>query len=499
MTVPIRFRSLPAAIFVCLMLLRLHPASAADRPNILLIVSEDNGPELGCYGNPSVKTPVLDRLAAEGIRFHRAFVPQAGCSQSRAALLTGLYPHQNGQIGLATWKFRMYRADTPNLVDSLKSAGYRTGIIGKLHINPATAFPFDLKKIPTANFSRRHLNDYSRSAEAFFGSGEEPFFLSVNYPDAHRPFLRQVAGLPEQPLQGQDVQPLPYSGIDTPQIRSDTADYYNCLSRLDSLTGDLLAALTRSGKAENTLVVYLGDHGADLLRGKRTSYEGGLRIPLILRWPGQITGGQVSHKLVSTLDLAPTLLTVAAASPIPDLPGRSLIPLLQGQDIPWRQYLFTEYHCHSAHNFYPQRTVRDARYKLIQNLQPGTVNPGYRFTLERFYADLPQAIETAAPRIRTAYHRQRQPPEFELYDLQNDPHEFVDLAADPGSATVFHRLQTELTRWRISSQDPLLDNGNLKRLKAEIDACMLNGKPEKKRLTLNYPHYFFAAGPGTGR
>ena len=104
--------------------------SGAKRPNILLIVSEDNGPELGCYGDPYVKTPVLDRLAANGIRFNRAYVPQAGCSQSRAALLTGLYPHQNGQIGLATWKFRLYDENTPNLIRSLKQAGYRTGIIG---------------------------------------------------------------------------------------------------------------------------------------------------------------------------------------------------------------------------------------------------------------------------------------------------------------------------------------------------------------------------------
>jgi len=493
------FRSQFLAVAVWLLLSGLNPGTAADRPNILLIVSEDNGPELGCYGTPSVRTPVLDRLAAEGMRFHRAFVPQAGCSQSRAALLTGLYPHQNGQIGLATWKFRMYREDTPNLVRRLKSAGYRTGIIGKLHVNPATAFPFDVRKISTSNFNRRNLKDYATTAEAFFDSGSEPFFLSVNYPDAHRPFLRQVDGLPEQPLRGRDVQPLACFGLDTPQLRSDTADYYNCLSRLDTLTGDLLTALTRSGKADNTLVVYLGDHGADLLRGKRTSYEGGLRIPLIVRWPGHITGGQVCHKLVSTLDLAPTLLTVAAARPVPNPAGRSLLPLLQGRDIPWRQYLFTEYHCHSAHNFYPQRTVRDTRYKLIQNLQPGTVNPGYGFTLRRFYSELPQVIEAAASRVRDAYLRQRQPPEFELYDLQNDPHEFANLAADSEHAGVFERLRTELFRWRTRSQDPLLDDRNLKRLKAEIDACMLNGKPEKSRLELNYPRYFFTAGAGAVR
>ena len=331
--------------------------AAAERPNILLIVSEDNGPELGCYGEPSVQTPVLDRLADEGVRFHNAFVPQAGCSQSRAALLTGLYPHQNGQIGLATWKFRMYREDTPNIVRSLKQTGYRTGLIGKLHINPKSAFPFDRHEISTSNFARKQLGNYARHAEEFFVAGDEPFFLSVNYPDAHRPFIPEVKGLPEQPLTGADVKPLAYFGLDAPELRQQTADYYNCMSRLDSLIGDLLDGLQRSGKADNTLVVYMGDHGADLLRGKRTSCEGGVRVPLIVRWPGQIESKQVRHQLVSTLDLMPTFLAVSNAEPVVNLPGKSLLPLLQNEQTVWRKYLFTEYHLHSAHNFFPQRTV----------------------------------------------------------------------------------------------------------------------------------------------
>ena len=368
---------------------------AADQPNILLIVSEDNGPELGCYGEPSVKTPVLDRLADEGVRFENAFVPQAGCSQSRSALLTGLYPHQNGQIGLATWKFRMYRDDTPNIVRSLNRVGYRTGLIGKLHVNPKSAFPFGMHEISTSNFSRKKLNDYAKHAETFFSAGDEPFFLSVNYPDAHRPFVEQVKGLPKQPLTADDVKPLAYFGLDTPDLRKQTANYYNCMSRLDSLVGDLLHSLKRSGKADNTLVVYLGDHGADLLRGKRTSYEGGVRIPLIVRWPGKVKSKHVRHELVSTLDLMPTLLTMTNAEPVPGLPGRSLVPLLTGESTEWRKYLFTEYHLHSAHNFYPQRTVRNARYKLIQSLQPDQINPGYDFTVKRFFDDLPDAIEAA--------------------------------------------------------------------------------------------------------
>ena len=114
------------SIYFLSSLFTFHHSLAASQPNILLIVSEDNGQELGCYGDPYVRTPNLDRLASEGTLFKNAYVAQAGCSQSRAAFLTGLYPHQNGQIGLATWKFRMYREDTANIVRSLKDAGYRT-------------------------------------------------------------------------------------------------------------------------------------------------------------------------------------------------------------------------------------------------------------------------------------------------------------------------------------------------------------------------------------
>jgi N-sulfoglucosamine sulfohydrolase len=465
--------------------------------NILLIVSEDNGPELGCYGDSYVRTPVLDRLAAEGVRFANAFVPQAGCSQSRAALLTGLFPHQNGQIGLATWKFRLYRSDTPNLVRSLKGAGYRTGIIGKLHVNPEGAFPFDFKSNSGANFSRKKLSNYAAEARRFMDSSDEPFFLSVNYPDAHRPFLSQVDGVPSAPLTGADVSPLPYFGIDSPELRQQTADYYNCMERLDSLIGDLLSELERSGKSKNTLVIYLGDHGADLLRGKRTSYEGGVRVPMLLRWPRKSDWplkGRVIQQLVSSLDLMPTLLGLAGAEPVKGLAGMSWLPLLEEKDVPWRRYLYTEYHLHSAHNFHPQRTVRDERFKLICNLLPGEANPGYEFTNDRFFDGIAETIATALPQIRQAYDRMQSPAEYELYDLQEDPFEFRDLVGDAEHADVLSRLKSQLTEWRHETKDPLLNRMNLDRLRQEVKACFENGVPNKSRLKLNYPDYFFKAG-----
>lgn len=471
----------------------IHYSAATETPpNILLIVSEDNGQELGCYGEPYVQTPVLDQLASEGVLFKNAYVAQAGCSQSRASFLTGLYPHQNGQIGLATWKFRMYDQNTPNIVRSLKESGYRTGIIGKLHVNPESAFPFDFKAIPSANFSRKDMDQYTAEAERFMNADDKPFFLSINHPDAHRPFTTQVDGIPENPLTGKDVKPLAYFGIDNPELRQQTADYYNCMNRLDAFVGDLLQALEDTGKSNDTVVVYIGDHGADMLRGKRTSYEGGTRVPFIMRWPKLSKTGLVSTELVSLIDIVPTLLEAAEAPAIPNLPGRSLVPVLKGEKTNWRQYLFTEFHIHSAHNYYPQRTIQDRRYKLIRNLMPGQVNPGYAFTNNRFFDDLAETIDQAEEPIRSAFLNMERPPVFELYDLEADPYEFNNLAADPEHTPTLSRLQQKLQLWREQTKDPLLNQDNVLRLKAEIDACMVDGQPDKQKLTLTYPDYFFA-------
>lgn len=451
------------------------------RPNILLIVSEDNGPELGAYGDPFARTPVLDGLARNGVLFRNAYVPQAGCSQSRAALLTGFYPHQNGQIGLATWKFGLYRDDTPNIVRSLKESGYRTGIIGKLHINPAEAFPFDFVRIPGANFQRKDLDSYSALAQGFIEESDAPFLLSVNYPDAHRPFLRQVDGRPADPISEDEVAPLPYIGLDSPTLRRDSANYHNSMSRLDSLIGDLLEALDRTGKSDETIVVYLGDHGADLLRGKRTCYEGGLRVPLIVRWPGEQAGGQVRNELVSTIDLAPTLLAAAKAKAIPGLPGRPLQPLIAGNSASWREHLFAEYHLHSNHNYYPQRSIRNHRFKLIHNLMPNAENPGHAFTVSRFLGEqeMAQALSEAGEHIRSAYESMGRPPEYELYDLATDPFEFRNLAGLAEYGDVLAELQAVLAEWRKESSDPFLEPLNVARLKAEIESTLKDGKYER--------------------
>jgi len=460
------------AVLVIAVPLVLQGADAVRRPNILLIVSEDNGPELGCYGDPHAQTPHLDRLAESGARFERAFVPYSVCSPSRAVFLTGLYPHQNGQIGLATHKFALYDVNPPNAFTMLKTTGYRTGLIGKLHINPDTAFPVDFRKIRGANFGRRNMQEYAAAAGEFFRGGDEPFFLSINYPDAHLPFLRQQFGRPTAPLAGADVKPLPWVGVDSPRLREVTADYYNCLKRLDEGIGLLVAELTKSGKAEDTLIVYIGDHGAQFPRGKISVYEGGLRIPLIVHWPGRVKPGVVRDELVSTVDILPTFLRAAGVEIPSNLPGLPLQQLLQGDAVEWRKHIFGFTTGSFPLAFQLRWSIRDDRYKLMVNLVPETENlgarpyldPNYRVTVVSGFTREEQA--SASPKVAAALERYQRPPRYELFDLKNDPHEWTNLADDPAFRDVRDRLENALTKFRTETRDPFLDAENVQAFRA---------------------------------
>ena len=472
---------------------------AEAAPNILLIVSEDNGPELGCYGDRFARTPNLDRLASEGVRFENAFVPYSVCSPSRACFLTGLHPQENGHIGLATHKFTLYDADTPNAVTLLKPAGYHTGIIGKLHINPASAFPFDFKAIPGANFNRKiKAEDYRDAARSFWKrAGAKPWFLSVNFPDAHLPFLRRSGGRPAKTQTGADVKMLPWVGADSARLREVTADYYNCMARLDDWVGLLLAALEESGAADDTLVVYIGDHGAQFPRGKGSLYEAALRVPFIVRWPGRCQPGLVREELVSTLDILPTALAAADAHAPPGLSGRRLQPLLSaGKPQTWRKYIFGLTTGSFPRNCYVQHSIRDERYKLISNPRPGTENLIAGSYLNEkhphFVVSGVRAEErkTVSEEVESAFRRWERPPRYELYDLRRDPHEWSDLSGDPKHAEVKERLIGALEAHQRRTRDPFRDPANLEAYVAEQLANRDLGYRKRKDFRWSYVDAF---------
>lgn len=464
-------------------------AEETNQPNILLITADDLGMHLGCYGDGYARTPHLDQLANVGVRFTQAYIAQASCSPSRSSILTGLYPHQNGQLGL-TGDYEMHPG-IETLPAMLKAAGYQTGIIGKLHVAPTRAFPFDFWKMPNAVPTRkvREVNSYAR---AFIEqSGSRPFFLMVNFFDPHRPYdaeSHQCDGLPETPFGPDDISPFDFMGVDTPELREETAAYYNCVSRLDTGVGLLMATLEECGLENNTLVVFLGDHGAPFTRAKTTCYEAGEQVPFIVRWP-QGLKGSVCDRLISAVDIVPTVSELTGVSPKGNLPGKSLVPLLEGKTTEWRQFVCAEYTAHRLEHYYPRRSIRTARYKLIHNLLHERINPlngigpvravsenspvkqgsVWNVMNPEFYQD-GRYFGGTADELRAAYAAYRNAPEYELYDLEADPLERMNLAGDPEAAALFKTLRTNLEQWQQDTGDPFADAEFLNDFTAKTDA-----------------------------
>lgn len=457
-------------VFVAIFLIQgLASAQEKNRLNVLFITSDDLGLQLSCYGDEIIKTPNLDALAASGVQFDVAYVAQASCSPSRSAMLTGLYPHGNGQYGLTAVPSlalhpHLRDATLPNI---LKRVGYRTGIIGKLHVAPGNSFQFDYK-------GGNHIDALDmklvaeRASNFMVESGDQPFFLMVNYTDPHayRPrgnasntigdwsFRNRIKGIPETLVEPSEKTVLPFQRIDTPEQRKRVAGYYNSIKRMDIGVGLLLDELKHLGYADKTLVIFIGDHGPPFDRGKSTTYEGGLRVPFLVRWPG-VSKPMRSSAMVSTVDILPTILDAAGATTDIERHGRSLRPVLENADAPWREYLVGEYHMHGP-PWFPQRAIRDHRYKLIHSPLADSVSRktfidgdiGHLVSREERYAgtDIRKAFDTFA-----------KPPEFELYDLENDPWEFHNLAGKAEYAEVEQRMKTALVNWQNETDDPALD------------------------------------------
>ncbi len=311
-----------------------HPAAAAaDRPrrNVVLLIADDLGLELGCYGDRAAKTPHLDRLAKSGVRFRNGFATVSSCSPSRASLYTGLYTHTSGQYGLAHAEHNFHtRSGVKSLPGYLRPAGYRTGIIGKTHIVPRSVYDFDEE----IRASGRNGAEMAKLARKFIeGCGQKEFCLVMGYTDPHRAGRgahfanRDYPGLESNKFDPKALSVPPFLP-DRPDVRADLAEYYQSVNRLDQGVGHLLEVLRATGREGDTLVIFLSDNGIPFPGAKTTVYDSGLHLPLIVRQPGQKKTGLVNEALVSWVDVLPTILDWAALKPPARLPGRSLLPIL---------------------------------------------------------------------------------------------------------------------------------------------------------------------------
>jgi len=462
-----------AALCLSMMVLSAGTTLSAERPNVLLIIADDLGMQLSCYGDQHIETPNIDAIAASGTRFKTAYIAQASCSPSRVSIYTGLFPHTHGHIGLAKPTNPPLRSEFHNqtLPKLMKSAGYRTGIIGKLHVNPKSAFKFDLyRNADLGPNNGREVRAMAEAADEFIhAESSKPFLLVMSYVDPHHPFAVQMDGMPKKPTLPGEVPAWPFQQIESDDLLEEAANYYNCVRRLDWGVGMLMEKLRAAGKDENTVIIFLGDHGPPFVRAKTTCYEAGLRVPFIVRWPGVSKPGLFSEAFVSSVDILPTILDAIGEEIPAHIQGRSLRTVASGNNTGWRDVLAGEFHQHTERPFFPRRALRDARYKVIHNLLAGKLT--IRIGIDGDLAH--EVVRTEAyggSAVQKAMTLQADPPEWELYDLEADPWEFNNLAAAPAHAEALKRMQRLLFDWRKDTNDPFLDGATLAKKHADVNA-----------------------------
>lgn len=427
-------------------------ASAAEnqannfQPNILVILADDAGyRDFGAYGNHVIRTPNIDRLAATGLKMTNAMLTSSQCSPSRISILTSLHPHSSGTEDLKTPLPKGF-ATLPQL---LRSKGYVNGHLLKRQFGPEVESHFD--------FYHKNLNKFSDFLDL---TGDKPFFMWVGIRDPHRPYdgkAYQDKHLGDrQPHDPAKVLVPPYM-VDAPKTRQDIANYYDEIARMDAQIGNYIGELERRGLRENTLVVFLSDNGAPFPREKGTLYDAGMRTPLIFNWPGKIKPGQTYDKLVSTIDLTPTLLELAGfdvEAIIVDkgMQGQSIASTLFDASVAGRDFVFSQRNWHNADEH--MRSVRSGQYKLIKNsyLDKQHGSPG-DIVKSPSYQDLHTAQRNAAASAAQLQLFKAPRALYELYYIDADPHELTNLSDNPEYAKVLAQHIQALENWMSETND----------------------------------------------
>ncbi len=449
-----------APIFACLSVvlfaIQASPCWAADRPNVVLIMTDDQGyGDLGVHGNPIIKTPVLDRFAKESVEIDPFYVSPV-CAPTRASLMTGRYNYRTGVTD--TWLGRaMMHADETTIAEALRGAGYHTGIFGKWHLGDSFPMrPMDQgfeeslvhsggglcqpagppdnsyfnpsllhngERIQTEGYCSDVYVDYL--LQFIRKNRNEPFFVYLPFNCPHSPF--QVSDEYKKPYDDLNMQPddFPQPGHRRKNVPQSTSAVYGMVQNIDDNMARILKTLDELNLAENTIVIFLTDNGpngmrydAGLKMCKGSVYEGGVRTAFYIRWPARLQPGRKVTQPAAHIDVMPTLLDacgVAAPEKV-EFDGRSFLPLVEGTSNTWpERTLFFQWHRGDAPVLYRKFSARSPRYKLVQ------------------------------PSDRTPENADPAQVKFELYDLENDPLEMTDVAAEkPG---VVEDLRRQYEAW----------------------------------------------------
>lgn len=414
--------------------------SAADRPNVLWITSEDNSPYLGCYGDQLAKTPHLDRLAAEGVRYRRAFANAPVCSSARTTLITGMYgtslgvQHHRSSVAIPS-KFKLYP-------EHLRAAGYYCTNNAKTDYNIAGR-----KKVWDESGNQAHYRN--RVAN-------QPFFAVFNLTTTHESQVAPKPGKTEFRVAPADVVLPPYHP-DTPDIRRDWANYYDQMTQMDEQVGELLAELERAGLADETIVFYHSDHGGALPRGKRNIHDSGTRVPLIVRFPEKwrryrpVAAGEWCDELVSFVDLPVTFFSLCDVKIPEHYEGR---PFLGSNKVPPREHVFL-FRGRMDERYDHVRAVRDAEFRYVRNYAPHRpYGQHYSYPFQVLPSMRSWYAEFRAGRcndVQAAYWKPK--PAEELYRVTDDPFEIRNFADNAEQSATKNRLRAALRQEMIAARD----------------------------------------------
>ncbi|CAN5222024.1 sulfatase [soil metagenome] len=444
-------------VAICLIFGAMHLHAAS--PNVLLVLSDDqSAAHVGCYGNADVQTPNLDAFAKTGLRCERAYVSCPQCVPSRASMMTGRSPLALGMTRFSAplpLEFRTW-------LEYLKAEGYYAGVAGRTYHQDGAAHP-ELNAITKQHnlktFPQRL--DFVKTAgeENCFGQFREfldavptgkPFALQLCFHDPHRPYTAPKVHDPK-------TITLPKHYPDTELVREDLAAYYDEIHRVDADFAKVLAELERRKLAANTIVVFMGDNGAAQWRGKGTLYEYGIRVPLIVRWPGVIKPGS-TQQLISGEDLAPTFLAAAGLAVPKEMTGKSFEKLLRGEAYEGRRFVFAERGAHGSglpgksSTFDLGRVVVGPTHKFIYNAMPHLPYDAVDFGGSKMFEEVRTlAKEKKLPEPLNALYDGRPRTMIEVFDLVNDPSEFENLAGRglPAETALRHAL----LEWMILERD----------------------------------------------
>lgn len=448
----------------------------SKRPNILLVLSDDHSlPHLGCYGNENIKkfniTPHLNAFAKESMLFTNAYTTSPQCAPSRASIFAGRSP-----VGIMTTRFAQpVRPDVPFFTDTLRENGYWLGIDGRHHhldgrMKEAPHMLEALKEAGLKEMDKRfdhfsisktkgaYLSTVSKVVNSTLDKVPQntPFFLYFGFNQPHRKFGKEHTGINPEKLE------LPLDWPDLPEVRTDYARYLSEVRDLDTGFGIIEKILNERGLKENTIVIFMGDNGEALLRGKGTLYSRGLNVPLLIRWPGHIQAGRKSDVLISGEDLGPTILDAVGLKANNKMTGISFLPALQNKDYQQRTMCYAERGWHHGpinriDGFDLSRSITTKRYNFIYNAIPDRTFAPVGMVKENIaWEAIQKANENGnLSEMHKKLYFSKERPVFELYDLKNDPMEINNLAGSESVKALETKLRQEMDKWMIRVSDYL--------------------------------------------